>query len=381
MSRATGALKALDIVRSPALPRGFDDSERLYLRPIGLVRGPESAPAIAQGRAVPLAGGPVAFTACEAYLRARGRARASVASVPELLAWRDRLDEAAGRRVREWLARLSAKREPVAGCGSDRPSIMGVVNVTPDSFSDGGLCAAPAAAIAHGQALAGAGAAIIDVGGESTRPGASPVPEAEERARVLPVVAALAAAGLVVSVDTRNAATMAAATGRGAAMINDISALAHQPGSLAAAAASGVPVVLMHSLGDPGARRAHARYAHAPMDVYDALARRVDEAVAAGIPHDRIVVDPGIGFAKTADHSVQVLRWLSLFHGLGCLLALGASRKSFIRRLTAEDVPAARLPGSLAAALVGLDQGVQILRVHDVAATAQAVAVWRAIGA
>ena len=365
----------------PPRPRGgFDSETRLYLRPRHLTRGPEAAQALAQGAALPLAGGPIGFAACDVILREAAGARVALADVAELADWQSHLPRAEATRVADTIARLTAPRPPLAGVEFDAPTIMGVVNMTPDSFSDGGELADAAAALERAHAQVAAGASLVDVGGESSRPGAAPVPGDDERERVLPVIEKLSQAGIRASVDTRHAATMSAAVARGAAMINDISALAHDPGSPAAAAQSGVPVVLMHGADDPRTMQDSPSYAHAPLDVYDHLERRIEVAEAAGIPRAHLIVDPGIGFAKTLAHNLQVLRWLSLYHGLGCPVLLGVSRKSFIGRLSGAGSAKTRLPGSLAAALAGLDQGVQMLRVHDVAETAQAVAIWRAIG-
>jgi dihydropteroate synthase len=253
---------------------------------------------------------------------------------------------------------------------------MGIVNVTPDSFSDGGDHADTAAALAHGQALLAAGADILDVGGESTRPGAVPVDPADEIRRIEPVVRGLAGAGAVVSIDTRNAATMQAALAAGARIINDVTALTGDPDSIAVAARSGAPVILMHMLGDPRTMQQDPQYRCAPLDVLDYLEERIAACEAAGIDRGRIVVDPGVGFGKRLRHNLEILAHLSLLHLTGCPILLGASRKSFIPSATAKiEPPKARLPGSLAAELAGLDQGVQILRVHDVGETRQAIQV------
>ena len=258
---------------------------------------------------------------------------------------------------------------------------MGILNVTPDSFSDGGDHVDPATAIARGIAMVDAGADIIDVGGESTRPGASAPAEAEELRRVLPVVRALAERGLPVSIDTRRASVMAAALEAGARMVNDVSALTHDPESRAVAARAGAWVVLTHMQGRPETMQRDPRYDDASLDVFDALEARMHEAEAAGIARNRIVVDPGIGFGKTLDHNLEILRDIGIYHGLGCPLLAGVSRKGFIGRVSADEAPKARLPGSLAAGLHAAGEGVHMLRVHDVAQTRQALAVWRAIGA
>jgi dihydropteroate synthase len=257
---------------------------------------------------------------------------------------------------------------------------MGVVNVTPDSFSDGGEFLDPAAAIAHGLRLHAEGADIVDVGGESTRPGAAAVPADEEIRRVVPVIEALAGAGVLVSIDTRTAAVMRAGIAAGARMINDISALRHDPEALATAGASGLPVVLMHSQGEPATMQVAPTYELAPLDVFDHLAARVQAWTDAGHDRAHLVIDPGIGFGKTLEHNLQILSQLGLYLGLGLPVLLGVSRKSFIGRLAGGAAPADRLPGSLAAALRGAAAGIALLRVHDVAATQQALAVWRALG-
>lgn len=280
--------------------------------------------------------------------------------------------------VAELVARVQCPRASVAGLVLDRPRIMGIVNVTPDSFSDGGRYLAADAAIAHALQLEAEGADILDVGGESTRPGAEPVGIEEECRRVLPVIEALSKRSRArISIDTRNGEVMRRAAQAGAHLINDVSALTHDHQSLAAAAATGLPVVLMHMLGDPRTMQAAPAYADVVLDVYDVLEARLAACEAAGIARERLIVDPGIGFGKTLAHNLALLGSLSIFHGLGCAILLGASRKSFISKLTgagADD----RLPGSLAAALGGASQGVQILRVHDVAATRQAIALWGA---
>ncbi len=256
---------------------------------------------------------------------------------------------------------------------------MGVVNVTPDSFSDGGRYLRPEAAVAHAKRLLAEGADILDVGGESTRPGAQPVPVEEEIGRVLPVIAHLARAGAVVSVDTRKAAVMRAAIDAGAAMINDVTALRHDPESLLVAGESDLPVVLMHSQGDPATMQRRPRYRCAPLDVYDHLEERVEAWTKAGFARERLLIDPGIGFGKTLGHNLQILDALGIYLGLGLPIVLGVSRKSFIARIGGDVPPEARLPGSVAAALHGIRHGVSIIRTHDVAATRQALLVWQAL--
>ena len=266
-----------------------------------------------------------------------------------------------------------------AGITLDRPRVMGVLNVTPDSFSDGGDFLDPATAIAAGRAMAEAGADIIDVGGESTRPHALPTPVEVEQARILPVIAGLVAAGVRVSVDTRHAATMAAALDAGAAIINDVYALAYDPAALPLVAARGCPVVLMHMRGTPTDMYARADYNDVVVDVAQELGRRIEAAERAGIARNNIVIDPGIGFAKKARHSLELLRRLHELQSLGCPILVGVSRKSFLGVATGEADPKRRLPGSLAAGLFALSRGAAILRVHDVAETVQAIRLWQAL--
>jgi dihydropteroate synthase len=279
----------------------------------------------------------------------------------------------------ELLDRVQRPRAPIAGLAMGRPRIVGIVNVTPDSFSDGGRWLDPGAAVAHGLQLEAEGADILDIGGESTRPGAEPVPVEEELRRVIPVIAALARQARVpISIDTRNAEVMRRAAGAGARILNDVSALGHDPDALRVAAETGLPVVLMHAQGDPRTMQKDPRYDDVVLDVYDWLEARIAACERAGIPRKRIVVDSGIGFGKTPAHNLALIGSLSIFHGLGCPILLGASRKSFIGRLAGGAPADGRLPGSLAAALAAAAQGVQLLRVHDVAATCQALAVWEA---
>jgi dihydropteroate synthase len=274
---------------------------------------------------------------------------------------------------------MMAPRSRLCGLSLDRPRIMGIVNVTPDSFSDGGRHAGTQAAIAHGLAMAAAGADIIDVGGESTRPGSEPVALAEELARVMPVIDGLRAASDVrISIDTRKAEVMRRAALAGADILNDVSALTYDPEAMAAAAESGLPVVLMHAQGDPKTMQDEPHYDDVLLDVFDYLERRVAACEAAGIPRMRLIVDPGIGFGKTLAHNLALLSGLALLHGLGTPVLLGVSRKRFIGSLSGVAEAERRVAGSLGGALAGVAQGAHIVRVHDVAATREALTVWEA---
>lgn len=280
-------------------------------------------------------------------------------------------------------ARLARPRPDLLGLTLDRPRIMGIVNATPDSFSDGGDRLRPQDAIAGARQLLAEGADLLDIGGESTRPGAEPVPRRDEIARVVPVIAGLRAAGVTapISIDTRKAAVAEAALDAGADMVNDVSALQHDPDLAPLVAARAVPVCLMHSPGDPRTMQRDARYNDVVSETYAALAARIDAAAAAGLSRDLMVADPGIGFGKTLDHNLEILRALATYHGLGVPLLLGASRKRFIGTLGGAPQAKDRMPGSVAVALHGAGQGAHILRVHDVAATRQALSLWQAIQA
>jgi dihydropteroate synthase len=280
----------------------------------------------------------------------------------------------------EVLERLTAPRPSLAGLDLSRPRVMAILNVTPDSFSDGGRFAAREAAVAQALRLAEGGADIIDVGGESTRPGADTVPAAEEIARVVPVISELAPRiAAPISIDTRKAAVAEAAFAAGAAILNDVAALGFDPALGPLAARAGVPVCLMHAQGDPKTMQADPRYDDVLLDVYDFLEARIAAAEALGIPRARIMVDPGIGFGKTVEHNLALLRRISLFHALGCPVLLGASRKRFIGVIGRAPETGERLPGSLAVALSAVRQGVQIVRVHDSLETIQALRLDRAL--
>jgi dihydropteroate synthase len=352
-------------------------SGRFYLRPTAFV----DAPFGLDEKVARLAGGLLWFSAVDVTEMDGGRLVSSrlvaVEGIGEELGRLGAEAEAAWRRI-------TSARTPLA-LGDrvvrlDQPQVAGILNMTPDSFSDGGRFAAPERAAEAGFAMASAGAAIIDVGGESTRPGAKPVWEGDEVERVVPVVRQLAGSGTAVSIDTRKAAVMEAALGSGAAMVNDVSALTYDDRSSGVVAGAGCPVVLMHHQGPPETMQAAPHYNRpVAFAVYDWLEARIAAAEAAGITRETIIVDPGIGFGKTVQHNLQVLNALSLFHGLGCAVMLGASRKRMIGALAGEAPADQRLAGSLALALKGAEQGVQLLRVHDVPETVQALRVWRGL--
>ncbi len=342
---------------------------RTYLRPTGFV----DAPFGHDSKVARLAGGLQFFSQVE-MIGSDGAELVPVAGIEARL----------GEAERAIWARLTAPRPPLAlgerTIRLDQPQVVGIVNVTPDSFSDGGRHADEEAAVTAGHEMASAGAAIVDVGGESTRPGAKPVWEGDEAGRVLPVVRRLAAAGHAVSIDTRKAPVMEQALSAGAALVNDVSALTWDPRSIEVVAKAGCPVVLMHHQGAPETMQDDPRYERPVIiEVHDWLEARIEAAVAAGIARERIIVDPGFGFGKNVQHNLDLMNGLALLHGLGCPIMLGASRKRTIGALSNEAPADRRLAGSLALALKAAGQGVQLLRVHDVAETLQALRVWRGL--
>lgn len=329
------------------------------LEPLALIHGPIAAEAVAAGRAAWLAGGPAAFAL--GRMVGDGKIR-PVADLPP-----------------DAVARLAAAPAAWAGLPTGRPLVMGILNVTPDSFSDGGLHLDTESAIAAGRALVAAGADLIDVGGESTRPGAAATRPTAERARLLPVLRGLAADGIMLSADTRNADTMVAALDAGARIVNDVSALGYDPQALPTVVARGCPLVLTHMRGVPATMQGLTQYGDVVAEVTRELSAALAAAEAAGIDRTQVALDPGIGFAKGPGQNEELLARLPLLLNLGCRLVVGVSRKGFIGRLSGETVPRARLPGSLAAGLAALLGGAAILRVHDVGETVQAVRVWHGI--
>ncbi len=312
--------------------------------------------------ALPLAGGWTWFDMVEAIGRDGTSRLIHVSNLPD-----------------DMLGRLTAPRAPICGLSFDRPRLMGILNVTPDSFSDGGRHNAPDAAITHTRAMIVGGADMIDIGGESTRPGAEPVPVEQEIARTAPIITAIRGeADVPISIDTRKTPVARAAHDAGADLVNDVAGFTFDDTLAPYCAKHTLPVCVMHSQGRPETMQDDPRYDHPALDIYDWLSERVEALVATGIPRDQIIVDPGIGFGKTRAHNLVLLQNLSLFHGLGCPVLLGASRKRFIGDLSGVSEASERLPGSLAVALAGVAQGMQMLRIHDVAETAAALKLWRA---
>lgn len=331
---------------------------KTYYRPIAMTDAARLAGAL------PLAGGWCWFDRVEVLTREGSRGLMAAADVPA-----------------DVRARLTGPRADLGGLSFGQPTLMGILNVTPDSFSDGGRFIETDAAVAQARALLET-ADILDIGGESTRPGAAEVSVAEEIARTAPVIRALRAAGVSapISIDTRKAEVAEAALDAGASFVNDVAALTYDAGLGPLVASRGVPLCLMHSQGTPATMQVDPQYEDVLLDVYDFLEERIGAAEAAGISRARIITDPGIGFGKNVQHNLNLIRGLSLFHGLGCPILLGASRKRFIGTIGQAPEADRRGPGTLAVTLAGIAQGVQIHRVHDTTETRQALRLWQAIG-
>ena len=311
-------------------------------------------------------GGDLAFSLARLVEDGREIATLPVAALPE--EWGDEIEA------------VTARPAPFAGIAASRPLVMGILNITPDSFSDGGQFGSPASARAHAVRLLQEGADIIDIGGESTRPGADLVALEEEISRTKPTILDLRqVSSLPLSIDTRKAPVAAAALEAGVDWINDVSALSFDSEMAQVAARSGAPLCLMHAPSDPKTMQQKAHYEDVLLDVYDYLAARIEFALSQGILRPNIIVDPGIGFGKTLEHNLALLRGLAVFHGLGCPILLGASRKRFIGTISGAEKAQDRMAGSVAVALAAAGQGAQILRVHDVRETVQALKLWAAV--
>ena len=308
-----------------------------------------------------LAGGGAKFSTCERISRDEVSEIVSISKIPD-----------------DVLESLTKPRADIAGQSLSDPKVMGILNVTPDSFSDGGENEGFEAAVQSSIKMKKEGADIIDIGGESTRPGADFVKSDQEMERTIPVIKHLIASqfSALISIDTRKADVAQAALKEGAVLFNDVTALSFDPDSLEVAKSSDAYVCLMHASGDPKTMQLNPVYDNVVLDVYDYLRKRRNTAIDAGIAPERIILDPGIGFGKTTEHNIALIQGLSTFHGLGCPILLGASRKRLIGELTGEMDAQNRLGGSLAIALEGIRQGVQIVRVHDVAQTKQAMTMW-----
>jgi dihydropteroate synthase len=364
----------------------WSTGQGVWLRPVGITPLADMCHVLDADAMLPLAGGPYGFTHIDLVtgdaLSGFHATRVSLIEAREITG-----DECASQ-----LAAISAPRPDYAGLPMDRVQVVGIVNVTPDSFSDGGQFVDAKVAIAHGRSMAAAGAAVLDVGGESTRPGAEPVSTEDELSRIAPVINALAKEGYLVSADTRHTAVMGPALAAGACIINDVSGFT-EPGAadVMSRAFDSEPktgfAIAMHMRGTPQTMQDNPEYVFAPIEVFEVLRSHIDRLVAAGLPKTHIAVDPGFGFGKTPAQNVQLIGWTSLFHGLGVPVLIGVSRKSSIPKLAASggyvgDYGASsddRLGGSLALTLAATAQGVQLIRTHDVEETLQAVSVQRGL--
>lgn len=368
-----------EIETQAAPERGLfvSDDCKLYLRPLDLNHHATGHGEVVGEADRLLAGGPRRFQRVEVVLRSPKRILAFSGAIDEIRDWA--LEDGCLDDFDAAIFQLTRRRSGMAGRTWGRPLVMGIVNVTPDSFSDGADRTETSTAVSHAHSLIAAGADLLDIGGESTRPGSAGTSRAEEIDRVVPVIEQSTGFGVPVSIDTSKAAVMEAAVGAGASLINDVTALTGDPESLGMAARLKVPVILMHMQGRPRTMQAEPRYDCAPLDVADYLAGRIAACERVGIPVGDLIVDPGIGFGKTDLHNTAILARVGLLHALGVPVMLGASRKSLIGRLSRDEGPNDRLAGSLALALGAVDQGVQILRVHDVAETKQALALRQAV--
>ncbi len=361
-------------------PSLLEPDTKLYLRPIWFAESPVGL----DGRTARMGGGLIWFQGYEVTARKGAVIQRDRIAVADFDSWISYLAEPLAQRALQIAANIGAIRTPLA-LGQrmirfDVPQVMGILNMTPDSFSDGGKhIGDPAAAADSGFTMMTQGAAIIDVGGESTRPGADKVWEGDEIARVVPVIERLTASGTPISIDTRKAAVMEAALAAGAGLVNDVSALLHDPRSVEVVAKAGCPVVLMHapSIGDNP--HDNPVYQDVVTDVYDWLEARIDACVAAGIAREKIMIDPGVGFGKMLQGDLAIMNRLAIYQGLGVPLLLGVSRKRVIGALSNEVPAMERLAGSLALAMRGIQAGAQMVRVHDVPETVQMVHVWRGL--
>ena len=348
----------------------------IYLRPTGYVDSPQRH----DGACARLAGTMLWFSQVEVTDKSAGR---SLVSVYDWEAFVANLPGEKQSRYIQLYTRMSEQRAALQmgqrTIRLDQPQVMGIINMTPDSFSDGGRNTDLEAAAEAAFAMTSVGAAIIDIGGESTRPGAPLVWEGDEITRVEPLINRLSASGNAISIDTRKAAVMEASVAAGATMINDISALLFDDRAVEVARALDVPVVLMHAPSQGSDPHKGGDYADVVLDVFDWLEARVDAVEAAGISRSKILVDPGIGFGKSLADNLAIINNLSIYHGIGCPILFGASRKRMIGALSNEAPVEQRLGGSLFLAMKAVEQGAHIVRVHDAAETVQAVQVWRGL--
>ncbi len=352
---------------------------KIYLRPTGFVESPQRY----EGECLRLAGTMLWFSQIEYITRDMISTQRQVVPVGQWDAFVAALPQSARERCALLLDRITSPRAALQLGGHmirlDQPQVMAIINATPDSFSDGGKNVDPEIAAEAAVAMLSAGAAIIDIGGESTRPGAPLVWEGDELNRVAPLIRRLAETGAAISIDTRKALVMEGALQAGATMINDISALLYDNRAVEVVRKSKVPVVLMHAPSQSSDPHKNGNYDDVVYDVFDWLEQRVFEVEAAGLARETILVDPGIGFGKTLSDNLAIINNLAIYHGLGCALLFGASRKRLIGTLSNEEGATNRLGGSIFLAMKAVEQGAHIVRVHDAAETVQAMHVWRGL--
>ena len=355
------------------------NTDKIYVQPLGLVRGPIHCDRVFKN----LTDGNIYFAAVRIISRTKQGLEEKIVSIVDLDNFFKKKSSTVAEKIKTILNNIESPRGALmlnngSVIGWKKPVIQGVLNVTPDSFSDGGQYSDIELARPHAHEMISAGADIIDIGGETTKPGAQSVSIKSEKDRVLPVIKNLATLNFPLSIDSRNAEVMNDAIQNGAHIINDVSALGHDLKSIGVVKKEDVPIILMHAQGAPEIMQNNPQYSHILLDIYDYLESRIKMCIDAGIDKNKIIADPGIGFGKTVDHNLEILNGLSIFHGLGVPLLVGTSRKSFIGKITGEKVAENRVSGSIAAMLLSLEQGVQIVRVHDVEQATQAISVWNA---
>lgn len=356
------------------------ENYKIYIEPLGITRGST----VSNDCFRKLHNSKICYSALNIIFRNKQKIKQETVPVDKLDAYLSKISYDNKQKILCLLKNLEQTRIPLMLKGGlqvsfDRPVIQGVLNVTPDSFSDGGAFKDKNDAIEQVDNMIKNGAAIIDVGGESTKPGAKAVSIEEEIKRVVPIIESIIEKNVPISIDSRNSGVIEMALKSGAHIVNDVSALEHDADSLKIVHKEDVPIILMHAQGNPETMQENPDYQCVHLDIYDYIEERITYCEKNGITKDKIIVDPGIGFGKTVDHNVQILKHIALFHSLGVPLLIGVSRKSFIGKITGEEVAAKRVYGSIAAVQYCLDRGVQIVRVHDVKETQQALSVWEKI--
>ncbi|MDG1707676.1 MAG: dihydropteroate synthase [Emcibacteraceae bacterium] len=346
---------------------------KTYVEPLGIARGLTAS----DGRFLRICDTDLLCAALKIITREKNKISTEVVLIENLNDYLDAQSDITRTSLEKTIKAITRKRPALdlkkdRQINFDKPIIQGVLNVTPDSFSDGGTFVSHDNAVKGVRDMIDAGAKIIDIGGESTKPGAKIVSIEEELKRVIPVIENISSLNTPISIDSRNAEVMREAIAAGADIINDVSALEHDPKSIDVVIETNAPVILMHAQGNPETMQDNPNYNFAVLDIYDYLKTRIEHCLRAGVAKEKIIVDPGIGFGKTVQHNLSLLAHISVFHGLGVPILVGVSRKSFIGKVTGEEEAANRVYGSIAAAQHCVDHGIQIIRVHDVPETKQA---------